>query len=327
MASSGLDKSEAATQLSCLEMTDFVDPPGPTCSPGNVDFPGELEVLDENHAQAEASFTVTFWGVRGNVPSPGAHTLRYGGNTACVEVIVGGQHLILDGGTGLVALGKDLLQRGNPTDAKLFFTHSHWDRIQGFPFFAPAFDPNTRLGIYGAAGFNGASIKQQLMNQMLRPNFFTPLQTMQADMAFHNLAAGGMVDLGEVKVATLGLNPKTNALGFRITWEDHTLIYATDTDHTQATVDPALLFLADGADVAIFDGTYADTAYADPMAKHVIPYKLGVQMAETARVNQLVLFHHNPCQDDDQLDALEQEVRSHFPNTRIAREGMTLQIA
>ena len=81
-------------------------------------------------------FTVTFWGVRGNVPAPGAHTLRYGGNTACVEVKAGEQHLIFDGGTGLVALGRALMQRSNTIDASLFFTNTHWDRIQGFPFFS-----------------------------------------------------------------------------------------------------------------------------------------------------------------------------------------------
>jgi ribonuclease Z len=301
-------------------MTDFSDVPKPvSCR--------EVQAMsDQEGNQVEPIFAVTFWGVRGNVPAPGIHTLRYGGNTACVEVEVGGKHLILDGGTGLVALGKDLMQREKSVDAYLFFTHSHWDRIQGFPFFLPAFEPSGRLRIYGAVALNGASIKQQLTNQMLRPNFFKPLQTMKADMAFHNIQAGSTVRLDDVVVETTSLNPHTSALGFRITWNSHTLIYATDTDHTQDFVDPNLLVLADGADLLIFDGTYADTAYTDPVAKHMVPYKLGVRTAQAAQVEQLVLFHHNPCQDDDQLDALEQEVRSQFPNTRVAYEGLTLRL-
>jgi len=276
---------------------------------------------------AQPMFTVTFWGVRGNVPAPGAHTLRYGGNTACVEVKAGEQHLIFDGGTGLVALGRALMQRSNTIDASLFFTNTHWDRIQGFPFFLPAFEASTRLDIYGGPGLNGASIKQQLMNQMLRPNFFTPLQSMKAEMTFHDIQAGGTFHLGDVVVDTVSLNPKTNALGFRVSWAGHSLVYATDTNHTQDTVDPNLLFLAEGSDLLIFDGTYADTAYADPIAQHIIPYKLGVQVAQEVGVHQLVLFHHNPCHDDDQLDDLGREVRSLFPNTLIAHENLTLRLA
>jgi phosphoribosyl 1,2-cyclic phosphodiesterase len=264
-------------------------------------------------AHSSARFTATFWGVRGNVPAPGAHTLRYGGNTACVEVRVGGQHLIFDGGTGLVSLGRALIQRSHTIDASLFFTNTHWDRIQGFPFFLPAFEASTRLDIYGGAGLNGASIKQQLMNQMLRPNFFTPLQSMKATLNFHDVQAGGSFHLGDVVVDTISLHSQTNALGFRVSWAGHSLVYATDTNHAQDAADPNLLFLAEGADLLIFDGTYADTAYADPIAKHIIPYKAGVQVAQEAEVKQLVLFHHNPCQDDDQLDELEREVRSHFP--------------
>lgn len=301
-------------------MTDFSDLPTPASS-------REPQGLPERAGeQMEPTFAITFWGVRGNVPSPGAHTLRYGGNTACVEVAVGHQHLILDGGTGLVALGQDLMRRATPISLKLFFTHTHWDRIQGFPFFLPAFEPSARLAIYGAVALNGASIKQQLTNQMLRPNFFKPLQTMQATMAFHNVQAGEVMHLDDVVVETISLNPQTSALGFKLTWANHTLIYATDTDHTRDAVDPNLLFLAEGADVLIFDGTYADMAYADPVANHVVPYTLAVQTAQAAQVGQLVLFHHNPCQDDDQLDALEQEVRSQFPNTCIAYEGLTLRL-
>ncbi|WP_278002695.1 MBL fold metallo-hydrolase [Nodosilinea sp. LEGE 06152] len=270
---------------------------------------------------------LTFWGVRGNIPAPGADTVRYGGNTACVEVLVGDQRLIFDGGSGLRVLGCHLMNQEQPVKAHLFFTHTHWDRIQGFPFFAPAFASATQLDIYGAPALNGASIKQCLMDQMLRPNFFKPLQTMSASMSFHNIAAGDSIALGDVVVETWSLNRHTSALGYRVSWQDRVLVYATDTDPTQTSLDPNLLMLASGADVLIFDGTYADTAYSDPNGSGLAPWHLGIEVARASQIQHLVLFHHNPCHSDDQLDQLERQVRASFANASLAREGMTLDLA
>lgn len=270
-------------------------------------------------------FSVRFWGVRGNIPAPGPDTVRYGGNTACVEVQVADQRLIFDGGTGLRPLGRQLAQQNRPVEAHLFFTHTHWDRIQGFPFFHPAFDPQSQLHIYGAAAVNGASIKQRLTEQMLRPNFFKPLQTMTAAMTFHNIQAGSRLQLGEVVVETVGLNPHTAALGFRVSWQGKSLVYASDTDPT-ATTDPNLLFLAADADLLIFDGTYLDMAYSDPQSHHQAPWKMGVEIAKTSGVKRLLLFHHNPCHSDDDLAQLEREVQAVFPQAAIAQEGMCLDL-
>ncbi|MGB3137843.1 MAG: MBL fold metallo-hydrolase [Nodosilinea sp.] len=275
---------------------------------------------------AEQTFALTFWGVRGNIPAPGAYTVRYGGNTACVEVLVGGQRLIFDGGSGLRMLGCHLMQQ-QPVEAHLFFTHTQWDRIQGFPFFAPAFVPTTQLNIYGATALNGASIKQRLTEQMLRPNFVKPLQAMAATMTFNNIAAGDSLTLGEVVVEPWSLNHRTSAMGYRVTWQDRVLVYATDTDPTQTSVDPNLLMLASGADVLIFDGTYADAAYSEPDTCGMKPWHLGIEVAQASQVKHLLLFHHNPSHSDDQLDQLEHQVQASFANTTLAREGMTIELA
>lgn len=271
-------------------------------------------------------FWLRFWGVRGNIPTPGPETVRYGGNTACVEVKVGDQHLIFDGGTGLRALGKHLAQQNTAVNAHLFFTHAHWDRIQGFPFFQPAFNPATHLGVYGAAAPNGASIKQCLTDQMLRPNFFKPLQAMQADLSFCNIQPGQTLDLGEVVVETLSLNRHTSALGYRVNWQGKSLIYASDTDPNRDRADPNLVFLAQGADVLILDGTYIDMAYTDPKNCHNIPWKLAVEVAEASAAKRLVLFHHNPCHNDGYLDELGQRVREAFPAAMIAQEGLVIDL-
>ena len=298
-----------------------------TASPSDALFPVRAgDAAQAGQSLPEQTFALTFWGVRGNIPTPGADTVRYGGNTACVEVLVGGQRLIFDGGTGLRVLGCHLMNQEQPVSAHLFFTHTHWDRIQGFPFFAPAFAPATQLDIYGAPALNGASIKQRLMEQMLRPNFFKPLQTMAATMAFHNIAAGDSLSLGDVVVEPWGLNRHTSALGYRISWRHHVLVYATDTDPTQTTIDPNLLMLASGADVLIFDGTYADAAYSDPNDYGLAPWHMGIEVAQASQVKRLVLFHHNPCHSDDQLDQLEGQVQASFTNASLAREGMTLDL-
>lgn len=302
-------------------MTDLdtasLTPPLQNSSPG-----GEADSPD-----GLGGFIAHFWGVRGSIPTPGTDTVRYGGNTPCVEVLVGGKRLIFDGGTGLRVLGKHLLHKEIGTEAHIFFTQTHWDRIQGFPFFLPAFEPENTFFIYGSTALNGASIKQRLSEQMLQPNFFTPLQQMQSSMVFKNIAAGSIIQLDDILIETIGLNQRTSALGYRVSWNDHSLVYATDTDHTHQAADANLQYLATDADVLIIDGTYADHEYHNSRCCEIIPWQTGVELAKAASVKELIMFHHNPCHDDDYLDHLEMEIRGYFSNVRLAREGMILQLA
>lgn len=270
--------------------------------------------------------TVKFWGVRGSLPTPGSDTVRYGGNTACVEIMLPKHRLIFDGGTGLRVLGKHLLDAQEAVNAHIFFTHTHWDRIQGFPFFGPAFIACNHFDVYGAMAANGASIKQRLTDQMLRPNFFTPLQKMSSDMAFHNITAGSVIHLDDdVTVETLALNTATSALGFRINYAGKSVVYATDSHHTTGP-DPSLLYLAQGAELLIYGGSYSEPVYTsvagDPDA---ISCDQSIAIAEKTQVKEMILFHHNPLHDDDYLDHLEMEIHNRCPQLRLAREGMILQ--
>ncbi|NEP17978.1 MAG: MBL fold metallo-hydrolase [Leptolyngbya sp. SIO4C1] len=273
------------------------------------------------HQPVSSQFAVKFWGVRGSVPTPGQATARYGGNTACVEVLIANQRLILDGGTGLRVLGEQL-QSQQPVTAHLFFTHTQWDRIQGFPFFLPAFTPGNRFKIYGAIAPNGASIKQRLSDQMLRPSFSVPIQAMQAELEFCNLAAGSLLRIGEVIVETISLNQATQALGYRISWQGRSLVYATDTNPEK--IDQNLLYLAQQADVLIYDGTYADATYhAAPTAA---PWKIGLALAKAAEVSRVIMFHHSPMQTDSALDELEDCLQQQFDCVMLAREGLSIQL-
>lgn len=273
-------------------------------------------------------FTVRFWGVRGSIPTPGMETVRYGGNTVCVEVKVAGKRLIFDGGTGLRVLGKHLTQE-MPVQAHLFFTHTHWDRIQGFPFFVPAFIENNSFDIYGAVGQNGASIKQRLCDQMLRPNFPVPLQVMRSNLRFHDISPGSVITLDDVVVETISLHRPNRSLGYRITWNDRSVVYATDTEHPAGQIDAGLLYLAHEADLLIYDAAYADQAYYTPedlVSQQTASWYAGIEVAIAAQVKQIVLFHHDPAHEDDFLDQVEAEVQSSFSNVQLAREGMVLDI-
>lgn len=289
-------------------------------------------------------FTVRFWGVRGSIPTPDRDYMEFGGNTACVEVRVGEHCLILDGGTGLRSLGQHLLQCP-PLQAHVLFTHSHWDRIQGFPFFEPAFVPGYCFHIYGSTAINGASIKHRLMNQMVRPNFPIPLLHMQASLHFHDVAPGDCwvlpSETGQdpVTIETGSLNPNDRAMGYRITWGDRCLVYATDVDHhlpglstgdgnpapAPLSPNPALVYLARGADVLIYDAAQYQGIHS-ASGDDSTPWELGLAAASAAQVRQLVLFHHSPKDTDRHLTALEQHLQTLSPSTLCAKEGTWLPV-
>lgn len=287
----------------------------------------ENGVLAETHPNPD--FVVQFWGVRGSIPAPGPETVRYGGNTSCVEMRVGGKRLIFDGGTGLRVLGKNLL-RQMPVEAYLFFTHSHWDHIQGFPFFVPAFVKGNCFHIYGAIAPNGATMKQRLHDQMLHPNFPVPMQVMQSDLKFYDLFPGDQMQLDDILIETGPLNHPNTAMGYRITWNGRTVVYATDTEHYPDRLDENLLDLARDAHVLIYDACYTDEEYHDPKSPKVgwghSTWQEAVKLAKAANVKKAVIFHHDPNHSDDFLDNIEAQVQSVFPNSILAREGMILPV-
>lgn len=274
-------------------------------------------------------FQIKFWGVRGSIPCPGTETVRYGGNTSCIEMLVAGERLIFDGGTGLRLLGQSLLAQ-MPLEAHLFFTHSHWDHIQGFPFFTPAFVKDNCFNIYGALAPNGATIKQRLHDQMLHPNFPVPLQIMQADLRFYDLEVGETLKIGEVTVNTTKLNHPGDAVGYRINWRGCSAAYITDTEHFPDKLDENVLRLAHQADVMIIDATYTDEEYYNAKSSKIgwghSTWQEAVKIAKAAKVKQLVLFHHDPSHDDDYLDWIGEQAKLSFSDTILAREGQILEL-
>ncbi len=276
-------------------------------------------------APETAQLSVRFWGVRGSVPTPVATNQRYGGNTICVEILLGEQRIIFDGGTGLVDLGHHLQQQSALSNGHILFTHTQWDRIQGFPFFQPAFVSGNQFSVYGGTAPNGASIKHCLTDQMLQPHFSMPLQHMRANFSFDTLSDGSSFQIGDIQVDVIRTNARTEALGYRLTWHDYRIVYATDTP-TDA-IDLNFLQFVDQADILIYDGTYCDLTYlhaADrPQTRQ--PWELGVEIAQRANIKELALLHHSPIQDDAALDRLQRDVSDRFTNAKIAYEGLVLK--
>lgn len=277
----------------------------------------------------EDQFLVRFWGVRGSIACPGAETVRYGGNTSCVEMRVGGHLLIFDGGTGLRVLGQTLL-REMPLNAHMFFTHSHWDHIQGFPFFVPAFVKGNQFKIYGAVAPNGSTIEQRLNDQMLHPNFPVPLQIMGAQMIFHDLEIGESVTIDDIVVENALLNHPGEAVGYRVNWKDHAVAYITDTEHLPDRLDENVMWLCRNADVMIYDATYTDEEYYSEKTSKVgwghSTWQEAVKVAKAANVKKLVIFHHDPLHNDDFMDKVKEDTAREFYNSVVAWEGLEIDV-
>jgi ribonuclease Z len=242
---------------------------------------------------------------------------------------VAGKRLVFDGGTGLHVLGQSLL-RQMPIEAHLFFTHSHWDHMQGFPFFVPGFVKGNNFHIYGAIAPDGSTVEQRLNDQMLHPNFPVPLQIMQANLHFHDVEPGKPIHLNEITIETAPLNHPGEAVGYRVNWHGGAAVYITDTEHFPDKLDENVLWLARNADILIYDSTYTDEEYYSPKSPKIgwghSTWQEAVKLAKAANVKTLVIFHHDPAHDDDFLDQVGAQAFAKFSGAIMAREGMVLQV-
>ncbi|MBI4822349.1 MAG: MBL fold metallo-hydrolase [Deltaproteobacteria bacterium] len=274
---------------------------------------------------------VTFFGVRGSIATSGVEFAEFGGNTTCLAVEHEGHRLIVDAGTGLRALGDRLLTEsrtlGRPVSVDLLFTHLHWDHIQGFPFFAPAFVPSTTLALYGPKS-EQATLEEALAAQMRPPHFPVPLQAMGAKKRFQTLGPNEQLDIGPFRVTTAELMHPQGVLGYRFEADGRSVCFATDTEHHEdGSFDEGLLRIARGADLLIYDAQYTPAEYegrVGPSRKgwgHST-YAVAAKLAKAADAKKLILFHHDPTHDDAMVRAIESEARGLFPWASAARERL-----
>ncbi len=265
---------------------------------------------------------IRFWGVRGSIASPGPETASVGGNTSCVEVRCGAQRIVLDAGTGLRNLGNALVRTGEPQSLALLLSHFHWDHIQGLPFFVPAYMPQTKLTIIGSSD-GRHSLRDKLSRQMTEPHFPVQLDDLSAQLTYREARPAQGFELGDVRVKVARLNHPGGVFAYRLEHEGSSLVYATDTEH-YACVDPALRALAEGADLLIYDAQYTPEEYQGKVGWGHSTYVAGADVAKSAGVKQLVLFHHDPQRTDEGVVAIEQAACALFSNSIAAREGLVI---
>ena len=248
--------------------------------------------------------------------------MKYGGNTSCIGVTVGARRLVLDAGTGVRGLGRELDAQG-VKEFQLLLTHTHWDHINGFPFFSPAYDPARKIHVMAGHLNDKGGILNVMSTQMENPMFPVPLAAMQADILFEDFMAGEKFDLGDgIVVRTAPLNHPNGATGYRIEYGGRSMVYVTDTEHVVGQLDENILGLIDGADLVIYDSTYTEQEYPNHIGWGHSTWNEGVRLCQAAGVKQLAIFHHEPDHTDDIMDGIAVDSKRAFDNSFIAREGM-----
>ena len=280
-----------------------------------------------------ASITIQFWGVRGSIPSPGASTMRYGGNTSCVSVELStGQRLILDAGTGIRQLGQALAS--DDSDLFILLSHPHWDHIQGLPFFQPLYQADRRIYIFPTP--SGETLWCTALEQMDGAHF--PVQAgnlpSQTQCVVHDVMK--FLNHQGFGISEIETNHPGRSSGYRIEHEGHVVVYLTDNEleppYTKTTSFESFVEFCRQADVLIHDAQYLES---DMPHKHGWGHSLVSQVRElaaAAEVKHLVLFHHDPERADDELDAIQEEthlwLQQRHPEAccTAAFEGLTIEV-
>jgi len=271
---------------------------------------------------------VKFWGVRGSFPCPQTNHIRYGGNTSCVSIQAGEQLLVLDAGTGIRGLGQWLLEQSSPANISLLFSHVHWDHINGFPFFDPAYRDTFEIDVYaGSLRQQNRSIREVMRQQMGAPTFPIDFDTLAAQLRFHDFRAGeSFVIADTVSVNTVPLNHPNEATGYRFEYKGTSVCYVTDTEHSKGQLNPSILSLIRGADLVIYDCTYTDEEFEHRIGWGHSTWQEGIRLARAAGAKQLAIFHHDPDHDDDFMDEVARKSSAEWSGALVAREGMTLAL-
>lgn len=271
------------------------------------------------------AFELEFWGVRGSIACPSPDHVVFGGNTSCILVVAGDQHLVLDAGTGLRSLGNRFLEE-DVRHAWLLITHTHWDHINGFPFFKPAYVKDHRFEIR-AGHLPQGGVRDVLSGQMTGPTFPVPLEAMRAELVFEDFVSGDSFNLGsDIAVKTAPLNHPNGATGYRIEYGGRSVCYVTDTEHVVGKPDQTVLGLIEGADLVVYDSTYTDQEFPLRAGWGHSTWQEAVRLCRSANVKQLAIFHHDPDHDDTFLAQVEVDARQEWANAFVARERSRVKL-
>jgi len=275
------------------------------------------------------------WGCRGSLAAPGADTVRYGGNTSCVEVrLASGHRLVLDAGTGIRALGASI-EPGRDEEIHILLTHLHMDHLQGLGFFRPLFAPGNDVHLWGPAS-PVQSLAERIAIYLSPPLFPVSLAEVPARLTFHD-ATEEPITIGSASVRAANVTHQGPTVGYRIEEDDRALVYLPDHEPSlgvQLADQPASWIsgcdLARGADVLLHDAQYGDHEYPNHVGWGHSAIEHVMSFADKAQVSTVVLFHHDPYHTDDELDALLTETLARWgasgEHVRLAYEGMTIDL-
>jgi phosphoribosyl 1,2-cyclic phosphodiesterase len=301
------------------------------------------------------SFGVKFRGVRGGYPMPGPSTNRVGGNTTCLEVRVGGHLIIIDAGTGIIGLGREMVAQYRvdrvPIVVTILFTHTHHDHTHGFPYFEPTRLADSTFYIFGPKMLH-EDLEAALAKAMLPPTFPLDIEELASMRYVRNLREREMLALSHdwaeprvfnayrdkpelpaeaVKVWLMRsyAHPQGGVFIYRVAWRDKKMVLATDTEGYRDW-DKRLTRFAHGADLLIHDAEYTEEEYLDPVRPKQgwghSTWQMAVEVAKAAEIKRLALTHHDALHDDDFLEAVEKEAQAVFPSTVLAREGLAIEL-
>jgi len=303
-------------------------------------------------------FSVRFWGDRGSIPCPGPATVKFGGNTSCLEIRADERLVIVDLGTGIKPLGDYLMAndfKKGPIDTDIFITHTHWDHIMGFPMFTPIFIPTSKLRIRGPVSYEDDTLESIIGAQLSYRYWPVRQSELSADIQYDQLKET-QLDLGDgLTVRTKYLNHPILCLGYRFEYQEKSIVTAYDTEpfknlfptdpedptyNEDAAIEgeavakeenEKILKFFEGADVLIHDSQYTQKEYeAGKVGWGHSSYEHAINSGHKAKVKNLVLFHHDPNRSDDQLEELEQQYRAKIKGKTpmqitMARDGLCLE--
>jgi phosphoribosyl 1,2-cyclic phosphodiesterase len=267
---------------------------------------------------------VTFWGVRGTFPAVGAEYARYGGDTMCVEVECGETRLILDAGTGLRALGAALNKNSSPIVSHIVLSHLHLDHVMGLPHFAPLWRRDARVHIHVAA--ECLEEDADALETVLRPPLF-PLDVgaLPAAVGIEEFRLDEeFMPAPDVTVQTVALSHQGPCAAIIVLWRGRKLCYVTDHEHGDAHIDDRLARAIEGADLLIYDATFADSEMSGRRGWGHSSWEEGVRLKGRAQVDLLALAHHDPDRTDAAIDALAEAACARESNVFFAKQGLCL---
>jgi phosphoribosyl 1,2-cyclic phosphodiesterase len=267
---------------------------------------------------------VKFWGVRGSIACATPDHIKYGGNTSCIEIQAGENRFIMDAGTGIRSFSK-VFYDNDIKRSYLLLTHTHWDHINGFPFFSPLYDPSRAMTVMAGHLKKAGGIRKVLSDQMKSPFFPIPLEAMKGQLSFQDFDAGENISLfDDLVIRTAPLNHPQGATGYRIDYDGKSVVYITDTEHIPGSPDQNILKLIEGSDVVIYDSTYTEEEFPDRIGWGHSTWNEGVRLCKAANAKQLAIFHHEPEHTDDIMDLIAKESKAEWDQSFVCREGMEL---